>query len=76
MPPQEPCVLSPEVPPVSLHAHLGQDLVGLAGFDLGDGLPRLLDFRFADDPNVLLVTTSKHEARRSLDLLRTHAAAP
>lgn len=44
-----------------------KDLVGTAGFDLGDGLRQLLDLRFADD--ILLCTKSEEEARRTLDLL-------
>ena len=44
-----------------------KDLVGTAGFDLGDGLRQLLDLRFADD--ILLFTKSEEEARRTLDLL-------
>ena len=44
-----------------------KNLVGTAGFDLGDGLRRLLDLRFADD--ILLFTKCKEEAHYTLDLL-------
>ena len=46
--------------------------VGQVGFDLGDGLPRLLDLRLADD--VLLFCRSAQEARATLDSLVWHLA--
>ena len=40
---------------------------GLFGFDLGDGLPPLLDLRFADD--ILIFARSSHEIMTLLDKL-------
>ena len=63
------CVLSPRLFCAVLEwaRSSWKNLVGTAGFDLGDGLRRLLDLRFADD--ILLFTKSKEEAHYTLDLL-------
>ena len=42
--------------------------VGDLGFDLSDGMPHLIDLRFADD--ILLFARSAMEVRKLLDSLR------
>ena len=63
------CVLSPRLSWAVLEwgNESWKDLVGTAGFDFGDGLPRLLGRRLADD--ILRFTKSNEEARRTRDLL-------
>ena len=68
------CVLSPRLFTAVLQWAMRswRASVGQVGFDLGDGLPRLLDLRLADD--ILLFCRSAQEARATVDSLVWHLA--
>ena len=68
------CVLSPRLFTAVLQWAMRswRASVGQVGFDLGDGLPRLLDLRLADD--ILLFCRSAQETRATVDSVVWHLA--
>lgn len=69
------CVLSPRLFCSALEWAMSRwrARVATAGVDLGDGMPNLIDLRFADD--ILLFASSSVEAATLLDTLVEELAA-